>query len=204
MNNIKNVVFDLGGVLVDWNPRYLYRKIFADQQEMERFLEEVCHHAWNLEQDRGRDFGEACRLKAQKFPHYREQIHAYHQRWPEMLGGPIEGSVKILDALRDRDDIRVLALTNWSHQTFPIALERYDFLHWFEATVVSGVVKMVKPDEDIFDYLFKTHNINPHESFFIDDSLPNVETSRKMGMTGHHFRDPEGLHRALQELKVLK
>ena len=138
-------IFDLGGVLVDWNPRYLYRKLFdGDEVAMERFLGEICNTAWNLQQDAGRPFAEACALLVARHPGQRGLIEAYRARWPEMLAGPIHGTVEILRELKARGT-PLYALTNWSAETFPLALERYDFLHWFEGTVGSGVEMLLKP-----------------------------------------------------------
>ena len=131
--------------MIDWNPRYLYRQIFEKESEIEWFLENVCTMDWNEEQDAGRTWNKATAMKVLEFPAYAEPIKAYASRWKEMLGGPIEESVRILDILRQRDDLRCYALTNWSAETFPIARELYDFLGWFEGIVVSGEEKTRKP-----------------------------------------------------------
>ncbi|HEX5325465.1 MAG TPA: HAD family hydrolase, partial [Acetobacteraceae bacterium] len=153
-------VFDLGGVLIDWNPRHLYRSLFpGDVAGMERFLAEICSPAWNLEQDRGRSWADATALLTAQHPEQAELIAAYRQRWHEMLRGPIEGSVAILAELK-RAGVPLYALTNWSQETFPHALEQYDFLGWFEVIIVSGQERLVKPDPRIFRLLADRHGLD--------------------------------------------
>ncbi len=200
---IKNIVFDLGGVLVDWNPRYLYRKVFDSEEKVTWFLENVCTNEWNGQQDAGRTLNEATEVLVEQKPEYANEIRAYYQRWTEMLNGPIEGTLKILEQLRSQNGHRLLALTNWSQETFPTALELFDFLHWFEGIVVSGDEKLIKPDPSIYKVLFKRSQVEPHESIFIDDSLVNVTASRALGMHALHFQDPEQLKRELKEFGVI-
>ena len=139
MSKIKNIVFDLGGVLVDWNPDYVYRKVFQnDENKMKWFYQNICTSDWNEEQDGGRALAEGTELLVKKFPEHEENIRAYYTRWEEMLGGPIEGTVEVLRKLRQNTELKLYALTNWSHETFPIALNKYEFLHWFDGRLVSG------------------------------------------------------------------
>jgi 2-haloacid dehalogenase len=160
---VTGVVFDLGGVLIDWDPRHLYRKLFLeDEPGMERFLAEVCTPEWNAAQDAGRSWAEATALLRARHPDRAELIDAYHLRWPEMLGGPIEGSVAVLRELRAAGT-PLYALTNWSHETFPVALGLYDFLSWFEAIVVSGHERMIKPDPRLYRLLIERHGLQPAE-----------------------------------------
>lgn len=201
---VKNIVFDLGGVLVDWNPRYLYRKVFDSEEKVTWFLENICTNQWNGQQDAGRTLNDATELLVEKKPEYTNEIRAYYQRWTEMLNGPIEGTLNILKQLRAQNGHRLLALTNWSQETFPTALEIFEFLHWFEGIVVSGDEKLIKPDPGIYQILFERYQIEPHESVFIDDSLPNVIASRELGMHALHFKGPEQLARELKELKVIQ
>lgn len=201
---INTVVFDLGAVLIDWNPRYLYRKIFNNEDEMEWFLSNVCHLDWNSELDTGLDMEEEARKLAKQFPHFEAEITAYHQRWDEMLGEQIEGTVEILRTIRDSKQYKLLALTNWSHQTFPIALERFEFLSWFEGIVVSGDEKLKKPDPKIFDVMTERHAILPSESVFIDDSEANYEIARQLGFKAIHFTSAGGLKEDLENLGVLR
>ena len=188
------VVFDLGGVLIDWNPRYLYRRLFDDEAAMERFLAEVCTGAWNGQQDAGRPWREAVDSLSAQFPQHAGLIAAYRDGWREMLGGVIQGSVDLLAELKARG-VRLYALTNWSHETFPRAKEiaMFGFLHWFEGIVVSGEERLVKPDPRIYRRLFERYAIDPARTLYIDDAQPNVDAAAALGMHAWWFRDPQGL-----------
>ena len=182
------VVFDLGGVLIDWNPRHLYRGLFEDEAAMELFLAEVCSPAWNLRQDAGRPFAEAVAELAARHPEQRPMIEAYWQRWPEMIAGEIEDAVGVLAELR-RADFELHALTNWSAETFMVARERFDFLAWFESILVSAEVGLVKPDPRIFALLLERIGREAHACLYIDDSEPNVEAARALGFDAIRFED---------------
>lgn len=203
MSKITTVVFDLGGVLIDWNPKYVFRQIFDKEADMDHFFENICTSDWNEQQDAGRPLQEATEERVAKFPEYESQIRAYYGRWQEMLGGPIEGTVEILKNLIEAKTHRVLALTNWSQETFPVALELYDFLQWFEGIVVSGDEKLIKPDPRIYQTLFTRYNVAPSEAVFIDDNIKNIKGCEAVGMKGIHFKSPEALKIALQNLEVL-
>jgi len=196
------VVFDLGGVLIDWNPRYLFRQLFDDEAAMETFLAEVVTPEWNLQQDAGRTWAEAVEVLTKEHPERAELIAAYWHRWQETLGDAIAPTVEILDELR-ATGVRLLALSNWSAETFPIARPRYPFLEWFEAIVVSGEVKVAKPDPRIFRYLLDEYGLDPSATVFIDDSEANVRAAEALGITGIRFVDGAGLRRALVALGVL-
>jgi 2-haloacid dehalogenase len=196
-------VFDLGGVLIDWDPRHLYRKLISDEAERERFLTEVCSPQWNLEQDRGRSWAEACALLHAQHPGQTELIDAFHLRWREMLGGPIDGSVQILNELKE-SDVRLFGLTNWSHETFPIAVELYDFLAWFEAIVVSGQERLVKPDPRLFRLLLDRHALDPATLVYIDDNPRNAAVATELGMHGIYFTTPTALRQELTALGLLR
>ncbi|MCH8197096.1 MAG: HAD family phosphatase [Proteobacteria bacterium] len=196
------VVFDLGGVLIDWNPRYLYRKLFEDAGEMEDFLATVCHSAWNLRQDAGRPVAEAAAEAKALHPDKAALIEAYYGRWPEMLNGAIDGTVAILAEIKDQGT-PLYALTNWSAETFHHARSRFGFLDWFRAIVVSGDIGMIKPDADIYEFLLATHGLTAAETVFIDDKGENVEAARALGFQGIRFTEPESLRTALAELEVL-
>ena len=155
------VVFDLGGVLIEWDPRHLYRQLFDDPGEMESFLAEVTTAEWNARQDAGRPWAEGVDLLVAEHPQRRELIEAFHRRWPEMLAGEIPGTVDVLADLRAAG-VRLVALSNWSAEMFPIARERFDFLAWFEGIVISGDVGVNKPDRRIFDHLAEQFGIEPH------------------------------------------
>ncbi len=197
------IVFDLGGVLIDWNPRYLYRKLFpGDEAGMEAFLAEVTTAEWNLQQDAGRPWDEAVEALAAEHPDRRELIAAFWHRWDEMLGGPIEPTVAIVDELRSAGH-RLFALTNWSAETFPIARERYPFLGWFEGIVVSGEVRAAKPDERIFRHLLERYGLDPAQTLFIDDSRANVAAAAALGFETILFETPRQLRGRLVELGLL-
>ena len=200
---IKTIIFDLGAVLIDWNPNYLYQKIFPDETEMRYFLENICTPAWNEEQDGGRSLQEATDLLLKQFPEHEEQIRAFYTRWPEMLGGVIQGTVDILAALKASGQYRLLALTNWSAETFPIALERYDFLNWFEGIVVSGTEKDRKPFPSFYQTLLNRYAVDPTEALFIDDNLRNVKAAEQLGIRSIHFINPAQLQQELVKYNVL-
>ncbi|WP_421949326.1 HAD family hydrolase [Phaeodactylibacter xiamenensis] len=197
------IIFDLGGVLIDWNPRHLFRKLFEEEQEMEHFLEHVCTGDWNEQQDGGRPFAEAIALKTAEFPEYGPQIKAFFERWPEMLGGPIEGTVSILEQIHREKRYRLLALTNWSHETWPVAWERYGFLKYFEDILVSGKEKLKKPDPRIYHLLLERNGVRPGQALFIDDSHRNVQAARQEGIRTIHFTNPTALRTALQQFGVI-
>jgi 2-haloacid dehalogenase len=199
----KTIIFDFGGVLIDWNPRYLYKKIFDDESEMEWFLGNVCTMNWNLQQDEGRPFAEAIGLLQHEHAQYSEQIQAYFTRWEEMLNGPIEETVKILRHLK-ATDYTIYGLTNWSAETFPKALALFDFLHELDGIVVSGTEKMVKPNDAIFKVLLQRYNLTAANCLFIDDNVYNIEAAHNLGFETIHFSTPEDLKAALQEIEVLQ
>ncbi|WP_045765313.1 HAD family hydrolase [Xanthomonas albilineans] len=196
VSNIDTVVFDLGGVLIDWNPRYLYRRLFAQEAQMEHFLREICSPQWNERQDAGRPWHEAVAELSALHPAHAPMIAAYHARWPEMLGGALDDTVAVLEELRGCD-VRLYALTNWSHETFPIARERYPFLAWFEGVLVSGEERLVKPDPAIFALLCARYAITPSRAVFIDDAPRNVHAAAGIGMQALQFRDAATLRAAL-------
>ena len=196
------VVFDLGGVLVDWDPRYLYRQLFDDSDEMESFLAEVTTAEWNAHQDQGRPWAEAVELLVAEHPQRRELIEAFHRRWPEMLAGEIPGTVEVLADLRAAG-VRLIALSNWSAETFPFARERFDFLAWFEGIVISGDVGVNKPDRRIFDHLAVQFGIEPVATLFIDDSSANVDAAKGLGFRAIRFTDATALRREMVRLGLL-
>jgi 2-haloacid dehalogenase len=193
---LTTVVFDLGGVLIEWDPRRMYRTLFDDEAEMEQFLAEVCTPAWNTEQDRGRPIAEATATLVAEFPEHAELIEAFYRRWEEMLGSPMWGTVDIVDELHARG-VRLVALTNWSHETFPTARPRMRFLDHFDGVLVSGEVKLIKPDPAIFELLMHSHDIDPATAVFVDDSSANVETATQLGFDAIHFESSEQLRREL-------
>jgi len=200
---ITAVVFDLGGVLLDWNPRHLYRRLFGEDVEgMERFLAEVVSPDWNARQDAGRPWDEATAEAIASHPEHAALIRAYRERWEEMLGEALSDSVAILDELRGTG-LRLLALTNWSQFTFPYALPRYPFLRWFEDIVVSGKEGLAKPDPSIFRLLLSRFGIEASRSVFIDDTLKNVQAAGLLGFHAIHFCNALQLRRDFASLGLL-
>lgn len=200
---ISAVIFDLGGVLLDWDPRYLYRKLFDDDASMERFLREVCTMEWHEANDRGVPFEITCAALADEHPEHAEQIWAWGRRTEEMIGGPIDGTVAILRELRENGCVRLFALTNMEAHTYPLRRERYDFLRWFEGTVVSSAEGVIKPDPRIFQVLLERYSLRARSTLMIDDSARNVAAARALGMPTVLFRSPAQLRRMLQESGVL-
>lgn len=202
-NNIKTIIFDLGGVLIDWNPEYLYRKIFDnDESKMEWFLTEICPYSWNENQDAGKNWPLAIEEKVAEHPQYREWIEPYYYRWEEMLGGSLQGTVEILKKLIDSKKYQVLALTNWSADTFPKALQHFEFLHWFDGIVVSGEENTRKPFHDIYQILFERYNVTPSEAIFIDDNTKNIEAGNELGLNCINFKSPADLAQELKKYNV--
>ncbi len=198
----KAVVFDLGGVLIDWDPRYLYRKLLADEAAVEEFLATVCTPEWNAELDRGRPFAEGVAELVERYPVHAAAITAYHERWSEMLGGDIGGSVELLAELR-ATGVPLYALTNWSAETFGIARERFEFLSWFDGVLVSGEERMIKPDPAIFRLLLDRFGLDPQATLYVDDSPANVAAAGDLGFDAVRFTGPEQLRRDLEARGLL-
>jgi 2-haloacid dehalogenase len=196
------VVFDLGGVLIDWNPRYLYRKLFAEEAAMEAFLATVCTPEWNLQQDAGRPFVDAYAALTKSHPHHKPLIEVWQERFDEMMSGEIAGTVEILSELRARGT-PLYALSNWSAETFPYALRRFEFLRWFDGVVISGELKLIKPDPRIYQHLLYTHALTAESTVFIDDVPHNVAGATAVGIHGLQFTDPPTLRRDLAALGLL-
>jgi len=203
MNTINTLVFDLGGVLVDWNPEYLYKDIFPNAEERRWFLSTICTLDWNEEQDAGRSLQEGTEFLVKKFPEHETSIRSYYGRWKEMLGGPIHDTVEIFRELKFHTDLRLYALTNWSAETFPVALELYDFLHWFDGRLVSGEEGIRKPSPAIYQLLAERFNIEPQKAIYVDDNMRNVLPARELGFYGIHFQSPQQFRAELVELGVL-
>ncbi|MFK7922018.1 MAG: HAD family hydrolase [Bacteroidia bacterium] len=197
---IDTIIFDLGGVLIDWNPRYMYRKIFEDETKMEDFLASVTTHDWNELQDGGRSLSDATELLVSQQPEWEAEIRAFYDRWEEMLGGPIFGTLELLDTLKRSGRYRMLALTNWSAETFPVALERYDFLGWFEGILVSGQENLKKPDVKIYQLMIERYQLDPSKTLFIDDSERNIKGARRVGLNTIHFQSPMQLREKLSDI----
>ena len=193
---VDTIVFDIGGVLLDWDPRHLYRKLFADEAAREWFLAHVCTPDWNREQDRGRPWAEAVAGLAQAFPEWRAEIAAYDARWSETVAGPIEGSVDILRRLH-ADGAPLYAITNFSAEKFKLAQARFDFLSLWRGVIVSGEERLLKPDPAIYQLLLSRYGLAAARCLFIDDVQHNVDAARAIGMQAVRFVDPPTLRRDL-------
>jgi 2-haloacid dehalogenase len=200
---INTVIFDLGGVLIDWNPRYVYRTIFKTEEEIDWFFENVATHDWNENQDAGYPIALATEELIAQHPEWESQIKAYYGRWEEMLGGPIQETVEIFKQLK-KAGLKTYALTNWSAETFHIALARYDFLHWFDGRLVSGEEKTRKPFPEFYQKLIDKFSIDPSKALFIDDNLRNIKGAEAFGIKGIHFQDPGQLKNELKQLGLVK
>ncbi len=190
-------------MLIDWDPRYLYRQLFDDETAMERFLREVVSPEWNLRQDEGRPWAEAIGSLSAEYPEQFELIAAYRDRWVETLGGPVDGTTAILDELR-LAGVRIYALSNWSAETFPLARPMYPFLEWFDGIVLSGEVGIVKPDARIFQILVERFDLETSATLFIDDSPANVKAAAGLGMVAIRFVDAARLRGDLVDLGLLE
>jgi 2-haloacid dehalogenase len=200
---INTIIFDLGAVLIDWNPRYMYRSIFNDEAEMERFLTDITTSDWNEEQDAGRPLHEGTEYLVQQFPEYEENIRAFYGRWEEMLGEAFHDVVEIFKQLKEKGQYKIYALTNWSAETFPVALERFEFLKWFDGIVVSGAEKMRKPTPEFYQILLDRYRVKPEDALFIDDNYRNILAAEKIGIHCIHFTSAEQLNDTLKQMMIL-
>lgn len=201
-SSIDTIIFDLGGVLIDWNPRYVYRKIFKTEEDVEWFLENVTTSEWNENQDAGYPLHQATGELIAKHPEWEPEIKAYYGRWLEMLGDQIHETVEILQQLKQTGKYKLYALTNWSAETFPHALERFEFFKMFEGIVVSGEEKMKKPSAAFYKIITDRYHLDPSKTIFIDDSLRNIKGAEAVGITGIHFHNPSQLKEALQRMGI--
>ena len=197
---IRNIIFDFGGVLVDWNPEYLFNDVFSDRAELDYFLEKICTPDWNEKQDAGRSLSEAIRTLKKRHPKYHDEIRLYYDEWTTMLGGPIEQNVALLKPLKMR--YRLFGLTNWSAETFPIAYDLYPLFQEFEGIVISGVERLAKPDERIYLLLLQRYSLAAAESLFIDDNLRNVMAADRLGFNTVHLEDGMCLKDELSRLEI--
>lgn len=199
---IKNIIFDFGGVLVDWNPRYFFKDHFNDEEKMEYFLKNITTDEWNIEQDRGRTLAEGTAFQIEKHPDWEKEIRAYYDNWTTMLKSDIAENVEVLRKL-EHSNYELFGLTNWSAETFPYALENYDFFTIFnDKIVVSGTEKLIKPDPKIWNLLLDRYQIKAEESIFIDDNFKNIEMAKSLGFICIHIKDDTNLDQELRDLGV--
>jgi 2-haloacid dehalogenase len=201
MKDVKNIVFDFGGVLLDWNPRYLYRTFFGDEKEMEHFLTNICTEQWNAEQDKGRSFAEGVTTLQSQYPEYREAIRLFADKWEDMLKCEIPESVEILRNVKNQG-FRVFGLTNWSAETIPLVYQKYDFFKWFDGIVVSGKEKLIKPDKRIYKILLDRYMLNAEESVFIDDNSDNIKAAKELGFKTILFDNATNVQEQLSNLLI--
>ena len=197
--NPTQIVFDVGNVLIEWDPRHLYRKLFDDHEKMEWFLETVFTMDMNRECDRGLLFADAVAQATARHPDWHAEIKAFDERWPEMVPGPIAGTVDLLTEIR-RKQIPNHAITNFSHEKFALARQRFDFLNGFGVTIVSGEEQMLKPDTAIYNLFLHRAQAQAPDCVFIDDTLANVQAAQDVGMHAIHFKNPDDLRLRLRGL----
>ncbi|MHB1596341.1 MAG: HAD family hydrolase [Streptosporangiaceae bacterium] len=196
---IDAVVFDIGGVLLDWDPRHLYRKLFDDPAEMNEFLDRICTPRWHLSHDLGADIEASCRSLAARHPGHADLIMAWWRRGEEMIAGQIDGTVTILADLKAAG-IRCYALSNMEADRFAVRRHRYPFFELFDGWVISGIEGVAKPDPAIFDLLLTRYGLSPERTAFIDDSGPNVRAAAGLGLIAVEFSSPDRLRRDLRDL----
>ena len=201
---IHSIIFDLGGVLIDWNPSYVFDKMFDDEEKKKHFFEKICTSDWNEEQDAGRPIKQATEELVALHPEWKEYIEAFYGRWEEMLGGPIHETVEVFKELKEQGNHKLYALTNWSAELFPVALDRYDFLHWFDGRVVSGEEKMRKPFPEFYELILERFSLRPETTLFIDDNIRNIKAAGEIGIQTIHFTSPGQLRTHLQQAGILK
>jgi 2-haloacid dehalogenase len=199
---IDTIIFDLGNVLVQWNPANLYNKVFDDKEKVGYFLDNVCTMDWHTEQDAGRSPEEGTEALVKEHPGWEHPIRIFYARWKEMFSGPIDGTVQILRELKEKG-YKLYALSNWNAELFNRTIDDFPFLNWFDGKVISGEVKMKKPDDNIYHHLFERFCINPQQAVFIDDNQHNIETARRLGLDAILFTSPEALRSELQQRKII-
>lgn len=197
---VKNIIFDFGGVLIDWNPEYLYRKIFVDDKDLNFFLSKVCNSEWNLKQDGGRPFLEGINELIHKFPQYRVEIEKFYSCWMDMIGGEIHENTFLLKPLKT--NYRLFGLTNWSSETFPQVYNRYSFFKEFDGIVVSGKERVIKPNSEIYKILMERYNVIPEQSVFIDDNNENIESAKGIGFLTVFYDKRISLKKELETLGI--
>lgn len=200
--NIKNIIFDFGGVVMDWDPRYFFKDHFNDDEKMEHFLKNIATDEWNAEQDRGRTLAEGTEIQVAKHPEWEKEIRAYYDNWTTMLKSDIPHNVEVLRKL-EHSKYDLFGLTNWSAETFPYALENYDFFKIFEGKiVVSGTEKLIKPDPAIWEVLLERYQIKAEESVFIDDNAKNIEVAKSLGFICIHIKEDTDLEKEMRDLGI--
>lgn len=198
------IIWDLGGVLIDWNPHYVFTDDYFDTiEKRDYFIKKICTHDWNENQDAGYPIAKATEERVALFPEWESAIRDFYGRWEEMLGGAIEGPLEIFRQLKEKKELKFYALTNWSAETFPIARQRFDFLQWFDGILVSGEEKLRKPFPEFYRLMLERFSINPASTLFIDDNLRNVQAAEKVGISAVHYQSSGQLKTILIEEGLL-
>ena len=201
---IKNIVFDLGGVLIDWNPEYVFLKEFrGDREKMNWFFNTICTSSWNEEQDAGYSIKKATNERVAMFPKHERLIRMYYGEWEQMLGFEHTETVEILRHLHDSKEHSIYSLTNWSNETFPVALKKFPFLSWFKGILVSGDVGLKKPDPEIYKLLLDRYGLEANTCVFIDDRTENVKAASALGFSGIVFKNHTQLSKDLKKLNII-
>ena len=198
---IENIIFDFGGVLVDWNPRHLYKNHFKNENEMEHFLKNICTDEWKMEQDKGRSLNEGTVLLQNKFPEFHSMIQLFYDNWETMLKSDIPETVSLLYKLKAK--YKIYGLTNWSAETISFAFDRFSFFKEFDGIVVSGQEKMIKPSKQIYQLLLDRYNLKAENTIFIDDNINNIKAAEEVGLYGIHFESPTQLEKKLSSINVI-
>jgi 2-haloacid dehalogenase len=201
MKNINTIIFDFGGVLIDWNPRYMYRHEFEESSEMEDFLSRVCTDEWNLQQDKGRSLAVGTRILQEEFPEHAVKIQLYYDQWEKMVKGDIPQNVALLRKLKGK--YKLFGLTNWSAETFPIVFNRYPFFTLFDGIVISGEEKLIKPDKKIFKLMLDRYHLEAENALFIDDNVNNIQAAKEMGFAAIHVHEKMDLKKELYAMGLL-
>jgi 2-haloacid dehalogenase len=196
---IDAVVFDLGGVLIDWDPRYVYRPLFDDPADMEEFLGSVCTPDWHRAHDLGADIRQSCEQLARRYPEHRDMIMVWAERGEQMAAGQFDDTVQVLGNVKAAG-VRCYALSNMEPDAFRVRRARFPFMDWFDAYVISGLEGVAKPDRRIFEILLRRHGLRPQACVFIDDQARNVAAARELGLVGLHFSSAARLRQDLSDL----
>ncbi|HRN34532.1 MAG TPA: HAD family phosphatase [Saprospiraceae bacterium] len=199
---IDTIVFDLGGVLIDWNPMYVYKDYFPSKEDEQYFFEKVATFEWNEEQDAGKPLIQATEERIRLFPEWEQPLRDFYGRWEEMLKGPIRDTVEIFRSLKETQAYRFYALSNWSAENFHVALDRFEFLHWFDGRLISGEEKMAKPNPAFFKLLETRYDVIPQNAVYIDDNFRNYKAAEALGFLAIHFISPEQLKGDLENYSI--
>jgi 2-haloacid dehalogenase len=202
-STIDAVIFDIGGVLLDWDPRHLYRTVFDDEEVMERFLHDICSPAWHAPHDLGVSTAGSCTRLVEAHPEYGDEIWAWSTRGEEMVAGAFEETVEILNELT-ASGTACYALSNMEAETFPLRQARFGFFGLFAGIVISGIEKVAKPDPAIFELLLDRYQLDAHRTLFIDDVAENLRPASALGLATVHFESPGRLRHTLSDLGLLR